>query len=322
MVGADGRFTFLNVPAGTYTIDAPRTVAELMMSRQAGSGVSVGSGVGGAGFGAPAGLGGSVGSISSPLDAAPPGISRTNYNYRGPAPNFEGRATIVVGGHDEDGAIVRMRPTGTLTGRIVVDPAVPRERAATLPGQGAPFLDPSGVSGARVTGRRVSPDSFAIEAIAPAKFLLRWTAGNWMVKSITWQGHDYTDTPFDATENTDFSNVEIVVTDAIPSISGHARDAQGSPTEAVVIIFPVDRALRAEAGLSPARIKRSTTDATGAYKQSSLPAGDYFVVALDRAHSVNWFDVDFLAAIEPVASHVSLGWGESKVADLALAQLR
>jgi hypothetical protein len=53
-----------------------------------------------------------------------------------------------------------------------------------------------------------------------------------------------------------------------------------------------------------------------------LPAGDYFVVALDRAHAVNWYDADFLASIEHLASRVSIGWGESKVADLALAPLR
>jgi hypothetical protein len=209
-----------------------------------------------------------------------------------------------------------------LIGHIIVDPAVPLEKAATLPAQGAPFLDPAGVGGARINGRRVSPDTFTIEAISPAKFLLHWTLGNWMVKSITWQGRDYTDAAFDATQTTDFSNVEVVVTDAIPSISGRTRDAQGTPAAAVVIIFPIDRTLRADAGLSPARIKRSTTDATGVYKQSALPAGDYFVVALDRAHAVNWYDADFLASIEHLASRVSIGWGESKVADLALAALR
>jgi hypothetical protein len=91
-VATDGRFTFLNVPAGSYTIDAPRTVAELTMSRQVGSGVSVGSGPGAVGFGPPAGLAGGMSSSSFPLDAVPPGIVRTNNNYRGAPPNFEGRA--------------------------------------------------------------------------------------------------------------------------------------------------------------------------------------------------------------------------------------
>jgi hypothetical protein len=108
-VGTDGRFVFLNVPAGTYTIDAPRTVSELKSGEfQMLTALR---------FPSPMGRPGG-GSESQTLDVASPGTSYERMSFRGTTPNYLGRASVVVGGHDEDNIIVPLRRGGMMTGHI------------------------------------------------------------------------------------------------------------------------------------------------------------------------------------------------------------
>jgi hypothetical protein len=141
-VGTDGRFVFLNVPAGTYTIDAPRTVSELKSGEfQMLTALRFPSPMG-----RPAG-----GSESQTLDVASPGTSYERMSFRSTTPNYLGRASVVVAGHDEDNVIVPLRRGGMMTGHITVD---------ADPNQTTPGLDPAALSSASIRSPRIQRPAF------------------------------------------------------------------------------------------------------------------------------------------------------------------
>ena len=312
LVSADGRFTFLNVPAGSYTIDAPRVMNELTTSTPMLSPTSTL-------FPSPPGRAGWSG-MSQDLDIGPPGTTFTTRNFRGSPPNYWGRASVVVNGHDETDVVVTMRPAGTMSGRIVtdIDPGRPTPTLAPVrllhlePAMGNPALG----------YLRPELADFTIQGLLAGSYVLR-SSLDWVVKSITWKGRDYTDSAFDAAETQDFSGVEVVVTNNAPLVTGSVRDNQGAPAEgATVVFFPVDHERWTNYGFSPPRMTSAHVSNAGAYRVTTLPAGDYYAIALADSQPGAWQDPAFLAGIEGSARRVTLAWGESKTVDLTVGQVK
>lgn len=323
LVGSDGRFTFLNVPEGSYVLDAPRTFTELTSSA-AGFGSSMSVGMGGpAGFPRPPTLGRGWSMSSYSLDNAPAGVSISTSNFRGTPPGYFARMSITVAGHDEDGVVVRMQPTGTLSGRVILDTDPARPAGTNAPTFGI-RLEPA--SGDPALGRLAvegppnpAATEFTITGLLPGEYVLR---GPMTVKAVTWRGRDYTDQPFDAAETPDITGVEVTLTNAAPVLSGTVRDAQGAPAEAAfVIAFPTSSALRSNGGFTPVRIRSTTASRAGAYRFTALPAGEYFVVAIEGSRA-NWHEPEFMQSAEPMSARVSLDWGRTSTADLVVKAVR
>ena len=96
LVAGNGSFTFLNVPSGTYTLEAPYLFNEFTFSPGA---ASSGSSVG---FGPSRGLpnpppSSSWSRSSNSVDGVP-GVSLTTSDFRnGETPNYSGRTSVTVG---------------------------------------------------------------------------------------------------------------------------------------------------------------------------------------------------------------------------------
>jgi hypothetical protein len=58
------------------------------------------------------------------------------------------------------------------------------------------------------------------------------------------------------------------------------------------------------------------TDASGAYRLSAIPPGEYLVIAVDDVEQGEWFDPAFLDQIKDAATKVMIGEGEQKTQDL------
>jgi hypothetical protein len=56
---------------------------------------------------------------------------------------------------------------------------------------------------------------FRIQGVMPGAYVVR-AGGEWLVKSITWKGRDYTDRPIDAAAEPDLSGVDVTLTNAAP----------------------------------------------------------------------------------------------------------
>ena len=159
--------------------------------------------------------------------------------------------------------------------------------------------------------------SFTIKGLAPARYTLRASGPRgWMMKAVYLNGRDVTDEPLEIrTESV--SDLNVIFTDRISGISGTVRDARGAAVPGTtVIVFTTDPKLWfAQSRL----VQTARTDQSGAYGVTSLPAGEYLVVATDDVEQGEWFDPEFLDEIKARAVKVTLGETDQRTRDLKVS---
>jgi hypothetical protein len=296
LAGADGAFTFLSVPAGTYTLEARRTMAQFESRALIGVSTSLPR---------PPGLqfaGGGGGSVLS----APSGTSMTSRSFAG-GDEYWGKLSLAVEGADLRDVVVPLRRAVTMRGRIVWEGIKPPMGIPVLrlePANGNPALGQP-----RTTPDQRGKDTFVIDGLLPGEYVLAGIGAR--VKSVMWNGRDYTHRSFDAASGQDIDDVVITVTDQSILLTGAVRDDRGTASDdPAVIVFPVERELWTNFGFSPARLKAIQTTNAGRYTFQSLPAGDYYAIAVDAEHIDGWKDPAFLARAAPLATRISLAWGD------------
>ena len=168
------------------------------------------------------------------------------------------------------------------------------------------------------------PGEFVISGIGPGQFLLRFGSlpGNGGLMSVMGDdGIDHRLKPFDTTAGRDY-NVVVTVTTKRIDLTG-AVDMQGASTRnAVVIAFPADRALWTNYGFTSSRARPTPTSSSGAYRFQSLSAGDYYLAAVPPDQADMATDPDMLAKLAPLATRVTLAWGDVKTQNLSLVRVR
>jgi hypothetical protein len=312
LTGSDGRFLFANVAAGRYTIVTSPSVSAYSYAPASAATAA---------FPQPPGLQGSV--LSSSVSAAPAGTMLRTSGARDAA-SF-GQTDLVVDDASLSDVRVALEPGGVISGRVVSEPA-PAGSPARLPismilaesADGDPSLG-------RPTFRfdRAKPSlEFRIQGLRPGAYLLQ-TLGGGLVKSVEYDGRDYTSQPLEIRGGQEISGVVVTLTRQGAELTGFVRDAQGRPltSNSVVLCFPAESESWARYGTQPQRLRAATVSDDGSYRFTSLPGGDYLVVALDDAHAEAWHNPAFLAKIAPLASKVVLDWGEQRNESLTFPQL-
>jgi hypothetical protein len=324
-VDAHGRFTFLYVPAGTYTIDAPARISEFV-AYDARRRMYLPMPPGRYGW-------------SRDVVDARPGLQFMSTDFRaGAGADYSGRETVTVGGTDIRDYVFRLRPTVTVRGRIVTEIVPVQTATAVLPAQQFSIrLDPAGAaaSGAprpsawnpslgMVLNISSKPGDFVISSVVPGQYWFRVTnSPNWRIKSIVWRGRDYTSEPLDSSSGEDLNDIVITLTNAVQVLSGAVRSTPELPADrSFVVAFPTDPALWRNTGIWPPRMKTAAVSNSGNYRFSDLPAGDYFVAPIDRRHQLGWQDPDVLGQIARSAARVTLAWSQSVTQDLTTVVVR
>ncbi len=313
LVRPDGTFTLLNVPAGTYTIDARRSVAQFQFSNLASPTKALprpaGTPSGNAGF--------------ALVEAAPQGTRIATRVTGGVDGGYAGRARVSVTNQDLTNVVVPLQRGVRMTGRFVWDgersptgpPLVMAEPARGQASLGYPRSQATGL----MVGKR--PDTFSLDGLLPGEYVLRFGGGS--VKSVAWDGRDYTYAPFDASAGRDFSDVVVTLTSQSILLAGTVRDDRGAASkDAAVIVFPVEREQWSAYGFAPPRIGAASVNTAGFYRFQRLPAGTYYVVAVDDSRSDAWQDPEFLEAASRSATRITLDWGTKATQDLVLSQVR
>jgi protocatechuate 3,4-dioxygenase beta subunit len=139
----------------------------------------------------------------------------------------------------------------------------------------------------------------------------------WMLKTVTLNGNDITDTPLEIRPDADLNDVQIVVTDRVPEVNGKVVDDKGQPTrDYTVMVFPEDSAKWAY----PSRhVRTGRADQEGLYKIRGLPGEvEYLAVAVDYLEEGEGNDPQFLEQMRDRAIRFRLADGEVKALDLKL----
>ena len=229
-------------------------------------------------------------------------------------------AFVSVNGDDVPG--VRLAPLAQvhITGRVVFDDQSAARslkasavRVATL----AETVGDAGIGiGSGGSQLPVSDDFTFDMKTTPGQMSIRGIAQGWQVKAIRANSLDITDTGLDVGSQ-GVSGVEIEMTNRLQEISGAVTDANGKAvTEYAVVIFAQDRARWVASFNRYGATGRP--DGEGRFKVTTLPAGEYYAIALDRSDAIEGQDPEFLEGLTRVATPFSLAAGDTRTLELKL----
>jgi hypothetical protein len=161
----------------------------------------------------------------------------------------------------------------------------------------------------------VSPEgTFTTNGDVPGRYFVEvWTVAGWALRSITYAGRNVADEPFDLV-SADANDVVVTFTDAISRLSGTVTSEKGSPdSQASVIVFPADSDGWRRGDFNVRRSVRLTARADGTFAFLNIPAGVYYVVAVNDAVASEWANPAVLDKLVVGASRVTVVEGENKV---------
>jgi len=308
LVEADGRFTFLNVPAGGYTLVASPSIAEVQgpgtpqgaLSRSAGMGV--------------------VRGLSAGYSAVGMNVMWWLADAGG---GSWGRVAVDVGDASLDNLDVPMRAAATVSGRVVIDDPAPPDPSMRLmvslePANADPTLGvPNGWTDAGDPDR-----GFVMNGVLGGRYLFRPPPfGGWRLKSATAGGVDVTDAGIDGSTGQLFNDVVVTITRSGAELSGMVVDQTGGAATAGVVLFPTDAKRWSDYGFTPDRVRSTLASSDGSFKFTLMADGEYVCIAVPVRQADRWMDPRFLAAAATQGARVSLKMGVSASLRLQVAEV-
>ena len=167
-------------------------------------------------------------------------------------------------------------------------------------------------------GRISSTGTFELGNLTDARLIRVSAPQGWMLKAVTLNGQDLTDTPIDVPPGQHLAGLRVEITQKIGAVTGTVVDARKQPVlDATVVLFPADERLRT---VQSRFTRTARPDQEGTFRITGLPPGDYRAVALQGLEDGQDGDPDFLASIEDLATRLALEEGESRALTLELAR--
>jgi hypothetical protein len=259
-------------------------------------------------------------------------MTRQGPGPMGPDDQLFGTTRINVGGGGSTEAVTIVVGRGaTASGRISFEGSTPPPPS---PGQArVPLYNPEG-PGCRSAQAAIAADwSFKIDGLnGTCGAQPQGSFGRWMLKSVTIRGQNLMDQLVTFETGQQYTNVHIVVTDKRTQMDLRVSGDDGQPTrEYVALAFPLDKSKwtgpsRQMRTYVPQQIisipagRTGTTTATYMLTESGiprgpggpqeqllgLPAGEYYVIALDDIEAEDTLDPGVLERLTSSAIRVTL----------------
>jgi hypothetical protein len=290
---ADGSFTLLGVPPGSYAlkvlrIPQPPIVAERYVVQSNGVGISA-----------------SFSSVPSP--PVPQALPTD--------PTLWGEVQISVMDADVTGVQLSLRTGPRVMGRIEFDGSSPKPALDRVPPQVSLSLSP-------VDGRMIGPimppaisanGQFTTMSLAPGKYVMNGGAPGWILKSVMADGHDIADVPIDL-ETGDISGVVVTFFDRPSQISGTVKTSRGDADDSAWVLLVPD--IR-DATLRSRRVRSARSSPQGSYTLGSILPGDYWLAALkDNLLDAGYDQGELLDAISRIGTRITIADAEHRTQDL------
>ena len=297
---ANGGFTFVNVPAGSYTLRAVKMPPDRpMVDTSTRTTVQAGGNT-----------------VSAVL------VSETGAATIPSEPTWWAAMPLDVGDRDVTDVHVTLAQGVRFSGRLEFDgvaarPSPDRFRHLLISIQPADDIAMNPPFRATEIDNEGNFRSYAFPA---GRYSLRISGSfeGWTLASITHAGRDLADLPVQAAK--DISGIVITFTDRPATISGTVRGETAPDAEASVILFPSDPAMWVTPNTARLRLIRVTK--TGAYTIKALPGGRYYVVAVPDALTAEWASPAVLEDLAREATEVVVDAGTHRVQDLKVVRPR
>jgi hypothetical protein len=237
----------------------------------------------------------------------------------GRQPAQQAHRTVAVAGADVSNVALVAGAGATVRGQVVTDDGSPLP-ADLEKMQVRPSFDPVNRAVTALphpdNGRIRSDGSFEVTGV-PRDAVLEVAPllDGWSLKAIEIDGRDMADLPLAIEAGATISDVRIVLTNRPAAIRGAVRDDQLKPAEAVVLVFAEERT---KWQVGSRRLRTTRPDQRGLFTFKGLPAGAYFLIALDYIEDGQWNDPEVLEELKARALRVTLADAESKQVDLVV----
>jgi hypothetical protein len=306
VVESDGRFTFLSVPRGDYTLIASPLVGEISTGQSGIGRIPQSAGTG----------------VLQGYSTQYPSVANTNFMWWQPPGDSAawGRVAVSVEG-DVSTLDLPLHATSSAGGHVVVDD--PSELQPDE--QFDVALEPANADlsiGVLNSSTRGDDHDFSMSGLRPARYVLRVGPAfrGWRVTSVVAHGTNLTDAGFDAAAGQNFDDIVVSVTKTGAVLTGTVHDRNGAPAAAAVILFPVDARTWVDYGFTPDRLRSVSTDSNGNYRIPPLREGEYFIVAVPVSQARAWIDPRFLTAASAQATRLTLT-SAAKTQNLSIAEV-
>ena len=268
------------------------------------------------------GAGGSAGANGAfTLTNVPPGehyIEVVTDRRRNDAGEFASMP-VSVGSQDISNVRIITGRAATVTGTVVFEGSSPRSGVSGGLRVTAQPADPQAngpMVGMGDTGRVEADGRFALRGVGSV-FFRAINLGPWMLKQVTIDGEDITDTPYELGVATSVEGLRVVLTDRITDISGGVTNERGQAlNEFVVVIQPA----RDIAPPALARFLRTARpDQDGRFGVRGIPPGEYVATAVEVLEQGREWDGEYRQQLRDAGQRFAVRDGESVPLDLQLA---
>jgi hypothetical protein len=230
---------------------------------------------------------------------------------------------VTVAG-DVDGIVIVTAPGSNVSGRVVFQGQQTQKPGARgmMVTANSPTGDASPVAfvGRQLGGGgNVRPDgSFELHGLSgPQLIRLAGAPAGWAVKSISLDGSDITDAPFDFKPGVTITNLVITLTDRVTNITGDVRDARGQPVaDYVLVVFAEDARLW---GAQSRHVAVARPNQNSAFTLQGLPPGRYLAAAVPALENGTQNDTGVLNQLRSRGTGFSLAEGQTVTLNLEMA---
>ena len=217
---------------------------------------------------------------------------------------------------------------------VVTSPGVTASGRVVYQGQGAPkqgmqvmAVPPAGgsspigmlLASKALGGGRVNQDgTFELRGIAGAQIIrVQGVPTGWALKSVTLDGADITDAPYDFKPGNNVTGMVVTLTDRLSEISGNVRDGRGQPVlDYVLVAFPEDNKLW---GPQSRYVQTTRPNQNGTFSLKGLPPGRYLAAVVPALETGTQNDPALLEQLRSRAHGFSLAEGQSLNLNLEMA---
>jgi hypothetical protein len=131
-------------------------------------------------------------------------------------------------------------------------------------------------------------------------------------------GRDITDTAIELKSGEALSDVQILVTNQVTSVTGRLADDKGQPlTDATVLVFADDPSQWAADSRG---VRAVRPNQQGEWQIKGLPAGVYLAVALEYVEDGMWNDPEFLESLRRDAQPLTVNDATAQTMALTLVK--
>ena len=228
--------------------------------------------------------------------------------------------SVVVDGNDVE-SIALVGSTGaTVSGRVLAEgePAPKLSTVTLVVGEVRRSQASPAVLGAFRNdagyARVMEDGTFTVEHVF-GRARIRVTAPDgWMLKSVTYDGHDVADAVLDVRSGQSMTDMEVVLTNRVTVLSGVLATEAGAPIrDATVLVFSARPELWSE---SSRWVRAARPDQQGRWEIKALPPGEYLAIAQDFVEDGAWNDPDYLEALRKSAEPIAITEGRTHTASL------